>query len=101
MNDTLHQGDVLRVEGLRHNVLVVSKDFFNMTEMAFVCPIFPQASADALHIAVHTKETEGYVLCEQLKLLDLRARGHKRVDHIGYDLRIDISDAIQGIFDYL
>ena len=27
----LHQGDILRIEKIKHPVLVVSKDFFNMS----------------------------------------------------------------------
>lgn len=55
---------------------------------------------DPLHIVVKTGIVEGVVLCEQMKLLDLRIRGFKKLDHIKYADIINITDAIQGIFDY-
>lgn len=44
---------------------------------------------------------KGYVLCEQLKLFDLRVRGHKKIDQIKWEEKINISDAVQGIFKYI
>ncbi len=43
---------------------------------------------------------QGYVLCEQLNLVDLRVRGYKKICEIKMDDIMNISDAIQGIFDY-
>lgn len=39
-------------------------------------------------------------MCEQMRLVDLRYRGYKRVDRIHHPDIIDITDAIQSIFDY-
>ena len=96
----IEQGDILSVENIRHDVLIVSKDFFNRTEMAIVCPITDSASPDPLHIRICTDETEGIVLCEQLKLLDLKIRGFKKKGHIKYSDIMNITDAVQSIFDY-
>ncbi|MCI6533321.1 MAG: type II toxin-antitoxin system PemK/MazF family toxin [Lachnospiraceae bacterium] len=96
----IEQGDILSVERIKGPVLVVSKNFFNASEMAIVCPIVKNAFPDPLHIEVMTKEIEGVVLCEQMKLLDLRVRGFKKIDRIKYEEVINITDAIQGIFDY-
>lgn len=81
-------------------MLAVSKNFFNKSESAIVCPITDQASKDPLHIQIATNELEGYVLCEHMKLLDLRVRGYKKVSEIPMKELINITDAIQSIFDY-
>lgn len=94
------QGDILTVEKITQPVLVVSKNFFNKTEQAIVCPIVKNALPDPLHIDIHTDEISGKVLCEQMKLLDLKYRGYKIISLIGYADIINITDAIQGIFDY-
>ncbi len=66
------QGDILSVEKVSFPVLVVSKNFFIQTEQIIACPIIQNASPDSLHIPISAKDMEGTVLCEQLKLPDLR-----------------------------
>ena len=94
------QGDILSIEKIKEPVLVVSTNFFNQSEQAIVCPILAKASLDPLHIDIHTEEVQGSVLCEQMKLLDLRYRGYKKISRIKYSDIINITDAIQAIFDY-
>lgn len=94
------QGDILSVEKIAEPVLVVSKNFFNKTEQAIVCPVVKNVSADPLHIEIESDEICGKVLCEQMKLLDLKYRGYKVISLIKYADIINITDAIQGIFDY-
>ena len=96
----VEQGDIIQIEKLKGYFLVVSKDFFNSTEQAIVCPMVKDTFSDPLHIEASGKEVKGIVMCEQMRLVDLRYRGLKRVDAISYSQRINITDAIQGIFDY-
>ncbi|MCC8162603.1 MAG: type II toxin-antitoxin system PemK/MazF family toxin [Lachnospiraceae bacterium] len=95
------QGDILKVEKIGFPVLVVSKDFFNESGEIIACPILREASESPLHIFLSSDGTEGYVCCEKLKLLDLRARGYKRTGRVTTAERMNIADAVQGIFDYL
>lgn len=96
----IEQGDIITVERLKGYYLVVSKNYFNMTEQAVLCPIARDTFLDPLHIAIETGEVQGIVMCEQMRLVDLRYRGFKKVDRIHYADIINITDAIQGIFDY-
>ena len=88
--ELLHQGDILKIEKIKHPVLVVSKDFFNTSGEIIGCPIW-----------MATEENQGYIQCEKLALLDLSARGYKKVDRLPISEMINISDAIQGIFEYI
>ncbi len=97
---TISQGDILKVEKIPFPVLVVSKNFFNQTEQAIVCPVYSSATADPLHISVAWDGAEGIVLCEQLRMLDLRVRGYKKSGELKAESIMDIADAIQSIFDY-
>lgn len=54
-----------------------------------------------LHIFIQTEQMQGYVQCEKLTLLDLSVRGYKKIDQVALGQRINIVDAIQGIFDYV
>ncbi len=95
------QGDILEVEKIGFPVLVVSKDFFNESGEIIGCPVLKETSESPLHIFISSDGTEGYVCCEKLKLLDLRTRGYKRTGKISTAERMNIADAVQGIFDYL
>lgn len=101
MKEMLHQGDILKIERIKSPVLITSKDFFNQTGEIVGCPIFQDNIPSPLHIKIRTDNTEGYVQCEKLALLDLNARGFFKSDSIPIADIINITDAIQGIFDYV
>ena len=44
---------------------------------------------------------QGDIQCEKLALLDLSVRGYKKVDRLPISEMINVSDAIQGIFEYI
>ena len=98
--ETVHQGDVLFLEKNSLYVLVLSREFFNRSGLAVVCPIEQKASGDALHIAVETPVFRGIAMLEHLKSIDLQARYYRKVTEIHYEEIQNISDAVQGIFDY-
>ena len=97
----LHQGDILKIEKIKHPVLVVSKNFFNTSGEVIGCPIIADSVPGPLHIWMSTERTEGYIQCEKLALLDLTVRGCKKVDRLPVSEMINVSDAIQGIFEYI
>lgn len=96
----IEQGDILTIEGMKGYFLVVSKNFFNETEQAVLCPVVKETFPDPLHIKIGTDKVSGIVMCEQMRLIDLRYRGYMKVSQIRYPDIIDITDAIQSIFDY-
>lgn len=99
--EPLHQGDILKIEQIKHPVLVVSKDFFNTSGEIIGCPIINHSNPGPLHIWMSTKNTEGYIHCEKLTLLDLSVRGYKKTDRLPISEIMNVSDAIQGIFEYI
>lgn len=99
--NTVSQGDILEVENIKHPVLVVSKDFFNTSGEIIACPIIRNSAPGPLHIWTDSTEFEGYVQCEKLALLDLSVRGYKKTGSLPIEELMNISDAIQGIFDYI
>ena len=101
MLSELRQGDILKIERILHPVLVVSKDFFNSSGEIIGCPIYEKSTTGPLHIYISTNEINGYVQCEKITLLDLNIRGYKRIGRIMINDIMNITDAIQGIFDYI
>ena len=101
MKEEIFQGDILKIEHIKMPVLVVSKDFFNRTGEIIGCPIYKNGEPGALHIMINTDEVTGCVQCEKLSLLDLNIRGYSKISKVHMSEIIDITDAIQSIFDYI
>lgn len=68
--------------------LVVSNNFFNrMTNLAMVCPITNTNNHFPLHVELDMGiTTTGVVLCEQLKSLDVLARGAVFKEKVSADI---------------
>ena len=98
--NAVEQGDLLKIEGFRFPVIVVSNNFFNGSGKAVVCPILKSAVEGPLHIRLKNCPVEGFVSCEQMKYVDLSARRCAKLSQSrNFDI-MDISDAVMGIFDY-
>ena len=98
--DAVRQGELLRVGGLRCPVAVVSTDFFDESGKAIVCPVLEDAVEGPLHIRLPEGPLEGsFVLCEQVRFVDLKARRFTRIGEMRYYTLMDISDAVMGMFD--
>lgn len=97
----VEQGALLKVEGLAHPVIVVSNNFFNQSGKVIVCPILKKAAKGPLHIELKDSAVSGYVLCEQVRYVDLSVRHFTRLSETHYFDIMDISDAVMGMFDYL
>lgn len=96
----VEQGDLLKVEGVAHPVIVVSNNFFNRSGKIVACPILKKATPGPLHIPLNNEIAGGIVLCEQVRYLDLAARSFSRLAQTHYFEIMDISDAVMGIFEY-
>ena len=96
----INQGDLLKVGGLAYPVIVVSNNFFNGSGKAVVCPIVRDATPGPLHIRISEGPIEGYVLCEQVRYVDIAARRFSKLIEYRCSDIINISDAVMGIFDY-
>ncbi len=100
MNSFAEQGDIIWLPEEKKMALVISKNFFNETGLAVVCPVIRRAAADALHLPIRVGNEEGVVLCEHLKTMDLNKRYYQKRDSIPYALLQEAVDMVQAIFDY-
>ncbi|MBQ8620194.1 MAG: type II toxin-antitoxin system PemK/MazF family toxin [Clostridiales bacterium] len=96
----VEQGDLLRIDSFKNPVLVVSNNFFNQSGMALVCPVLKNAVEGPLHIQLKESPVEGYVLCEQVRYVDLTMRRFSKLSATHYYDIMDISDAVMSMFDY-
>ena len=92
------QGDIIKIEGYNNLFYIISKNsFIKATGVFHVCPVLSNIKEGPLHIKVGDA---GIVICEQIKLIDPSARTCNKVSDTEYADIMNISDAIQGIFEY-
>ena len=98
----LYQGDIIKISGYSTRFLIISKNSFIKAAHVFhVCPVLKACTAGPLHIKITGQNSEtGTAACEQIKLIDPASRNCIKTDRISYDQIMNISDAVQGIFEY-
>ena len=67
------QGDLLKVAGIAHPMLVVSNNFFNESGRVIACPVLQGAVGGRLHIPLKEGPVEGWGRCEERTYLDPQA----------------------------
>ena len=86
------QGDIIAVtfdpqsgheQKGRGSALVVSKDLFNKsTGLAIVCPVTDKEYGFPFHVPIpEDSSLTGFIMVEQVKSIDFRARRAKRIEH--------------------
>lgn len=87
------QGDIIMVNfnpQLGHEqagyrpAVIISNDIFNeKTKLVIACPITSTDNGFPLHVEIaDTSSIKGFIMCEQIKTLDLNIRDYKVVDII-------------------
>ena len=101
------QGDIIKINfdpRLGHEqagyrpALVVSNDAFNSrTHFAIVCPITNTNNNFPLHVLLDERtKTNGVILCEHVRSLDLGSRAHTIVEQLPKDLLRTVVDIISA-----
>ena len=80
--------------------LVVSNDSYNrLTHLVAVCPITSTVKRFPMHILLDERPTtQGSILCEHVRVVDIDARPHKVVDHVPEDILASARDLVAAIF---
>ena len=96
------QGDIIKISGLKDKYVVLSKNaFIKAVNMFHVCPVLENHPEGPVHIKIEGKKgVKGTAICEQIKLIDPSVRGCFVKDSLPYRDIMEISDAVQGIFEY-
>lgn len=112
--DAVRRGDVYVVDldptvgheiKKRRPVLIVSPTEFNRRNMPLVAPITSGGAAARLGLMTISltgagTQTTGVVLCNQLRTLDIRQRGGKRVEHLPDEITGSVVARIADIYEF-
>ena len=85
----------------RRPALVVSSDLFNrVNSLTMVCPITHTERGSPIHIRLDDRtETDGVVMCDQVRMLDLNSRRAAFEEKAPDDVLAEAVDIIRGIIE--
>jgi mRNA-degrading endonuclease toxin of MazEF toxin-antitoxin module len=95
------QGDIVTVRGIKHPMLVVSKDSYNKTGNMLVCPIVKEEPDILLKVYFETPQILGYVCCDSIRQLCWEDRGCSNKGSIPIAKLLYVLDMISSIFDFI
>ena len=87
-------------KGRRPVVIISNNDFHFVTgnKMAMICPITNTSRASLLHVELDKQtNTTGFIMCEQVKVLDITTRNYEFKEKIPNAILVKILDRVQAI----
>ena len=95
----VNQGDIIKVEGIKLNMLVVSRDVINENEVCIVVPFSSNFSETVTHIK--NSFSKELLITEQLRYIDLTTRYYKKLGNLPLEEMQNIVDVVQALFDII
>jgi len=85
----------------RRPAVVISNNTFNeKTGLAVVCPITSREVCSPLHVRLSgNTQTQGTILCDQIKTLDLGARGFDVIESIPFDILDEVVEIVLAMIE--
>jgi len=97
----VEQGDIISVNGIAFPLLVVSKNIYNTSGHAIVCPILREKCESTLSLKIETNSVKGTVCCDNPRQIDYIERGFRLKGRVSMRELISAVDMIQALFDYV
>jgi len=108
-NENPKQGDIIKLNlnptkgheqaGYRPVLVVNNASFSQTSNMIVVCPITNTNRNNPLHIQLVGFTTTGFVMCDQIKAIDIVARNYTIVETIDDDTLWEVADIICGFVE--
>jgi len=104
----MKQGDIILVDfdptkgreqaGYRPAVIISQTAYNERRDMAFICPITNTTKPLRFRILLDNRtQTQGDIICEQVRIIDLLARNCKVVEQLPKDLLKQVLEAVSVI----
>jgi len=85
--------------GYRPVLVVNNASFSKASNMVVICPITNTNRNNVLHVLLENTITTGFVMCDQIKAIDLKARDYTVVEAVDADTLWEVADIIRGFTD--
>jgi len=102
----VNQGDIIKLNmnptkgheqaGYRPVLVVSNASFSQASNMVMVCPITNTDRNCPLHVEIIGGTTTGFVMCDQIRSIDIQARPYKAVERVSEDVLWEVCDIIIG-----
>jgi len=103
------QGDIIKLNldptkgheqaGYRPVLVINNASFSKASSMIVICPITNTDRDSLLHIPLEGLITTGFVMCDQIKAVDLKARDYKIIEAIDDDTLWEVIDIVCGLVE--
>lgn len=108
------RGDIVRVnldptvgreqQGAARPALVLTPNTFNISGLAVIAPIsqggdFARHAGFAVTLSGAGTQTQGVMLCNQIRIVDLEARNAKRIESVPEAVVLDALARVQTLFE--
>jgi len=105
------RGDIIRLDfhpqagheqsGRRPALVISNESFTSITRTsAMVCPITRTEKNFPFHIRLDERtQTIGVILCDQAKIVDIKARNFEFIEKAPVDIIMEVADVIHGFIE--
>jgi mRNA interferase MazF len=109
VNANPKQGDIIKLgldptkgheqAGYRPVLVVNNGSFSRASNMIVICPITNTNRNNPLHVPLAGLATTGFVMCDQIKAVDIKARGYRTVETVDAETLWEVTDIICGFVE--
>ena len=109
MKNAPKQGEIIKLNlnptkgheqsGYRPVLVVNNASFSKASNMLLVCPITNTDRANPLHVQIKESKTIGFILCDQIRVVDVQSRDFQMVEKIDEDTLWEVCDILKGAVD--
>jgi mRNA-degrading endonuclease toxin of MazEF toxin-antitoxin module len=105
----LIQGDIIFIDinptigheqsGKRPVVVLNNKSCDKFSTMTIICPITSNSRKYPTKVELKNTQTKGFVLCDQIRALDLSTRSYTYLESMDDDTLWDVIDCVRGLIE--
>jgi len=107
----VNQGDIIAIDldpikgheqaGYRPALVINNIIHSKNSNMTLICPITNTYRQNIMHVKLTKTTTTGFVLCDQVRAVDLSSRKFKTIEILDHDTLWDVCDIVKGAIDIL
>ena len=109
VREKIKQGDIIKLNlnptkgheqaGYRPVLVISNVSHSRASNMTLVCPITNTDRNNPIHVRLERLATTGFVMCDQIRAVDIRARDYIMVETVAEETLLEVCDIVKGSVD--
>ena len=109
VDEKIKQGDIVKIDlnptkgheqaGYRPVLVINNASHSRASNMMIVCPITNTDRKTPMHVRLDGLLTTGFVMCDQVRAIDIRAREYKIIETVAKETLWEVCDIVHGSVD--